>query len=324
MFNQKVNGYWSENPSYVNYSMGAPYVRAEQIHNCGTTIQKFKKNAKCSSLPLQSWCEPNAAVQSFAMRPIMNSKEYFENIKKYLANIVLADSAELKRKGLSKHKFFLFEDHGNEPASSLLQAVNSEVTNKLTFLMADSTDRIKMFSEYNPLSEGFVVTDIDILTYRCTSNTNHFFHKVMFSAVNTTRYNTVTFKASVYQDTTKMMSRWNKAISEVENSHDVTKNINVNSDVYIAQLDLLNNTSCVLGQESDCDFKGYNLGGSFSQLLNDNLLQNPKNVSWLNPESLSNNKYDKYGNYDTDGQIRIFDNGPRDIGKLIKDLNVNN
>ena len=106
MFNQKVNGYWSENSSYLNYSMGAPYVRAEQIHNCGTTIQKFKKNAKCSSLPLQSWCEPNAAVQSFAMRPIMNSKEYFENIKKYLANIVLADSAELKRKGLSKHKFF--------------------------------------------------------------------------------------------------------------------------------------------------------------------------------------------------------------------------
>ena len=84
MFNQKVNGYWSENPSYVNYSSGVPYVRAEQIHNCGTNLQKFKKNKNCGSLPLQSWCEPNAAVASFGMRPIVNSKEYFENLGVYL------------------------------------------------------------------------------------------------------------------------------------------------------------------------------------------------------------------------------------------------
>jgi hypothetical protein len=237
---------------------------------------------------------------------------------------MVEDHSALKSTTLPTESYELFESYGYEPDGSLLQAINLEVTSKINNLMAMSAEGISMFKNYNPICEGLVVTDININTYKSTTNKDHYYHSVVFSAVNTTRYNTVTFKASVYQDTTKMMSRWNKAISEVENSHDVTKNINVNSDIYIANLDLLNNTSCVLGQESDCDYKGYNLGGSFSQLLNDNLLQNPKYVTWLNPDSLSNNEYDKFGNYDTDGQIRIFDNGPRDIGKLIKDLSVNN
>ena len=84
MFNQKVNHNLSDNPSYLSSSLGAPYVRAVDIHNCGTTILKYNKQEKCGPLPLQTWCSKNVAVDSFAMRPIVNSKEYFENIKKYI------------------------------------------------------------------------------------------------------------------------------------------------------------------------------------------------------------------------------------------------
>ena len=56
MFNQKVNGYWSENPSYLNTSLGAPGIKAVDIHNCGTTINKYTKAEKCGALPLQTWC----------------------------------------------------------------------------------------------------------------------------------------------------------------------------------------------------------------------------------------------------------------------------
>lgn len=97
MFNQKVNGFTSENPDYLNYSLGAPAIRALDIHNCGTTINRYKKAEKCGSLPLQTWCSKNIAVESFAMRPIVNSKEYFENIKKYLASIIYTDSIPLKQ-----------------------------------------------------------------------------------------------------------------------------------------------------------------------------------------------------------------------------------
>ena len=78
MFNQKTNGFLSENADYLNYSYSSPAVSSLSIHNCGTTINKYTKANKCSSLPLQDWCSKNVAVESFAMRPIVNSKEYFE------------------------------------------------------------------------------------------------------------------------------------------------------------------------------------------------------------------------------------------------------
>ena len=84
MFNQKVNGYWSQNPDYLNYSLGAPGISPVDIHNCGTTIQKYMKSERCGSLPLQTWCSPNVAVESFGMRPIVNPKDYFQNIQKFL------------------------------------------------------------------------------------------------------------------------------------------------------------------------------------------------------------------------------------------------
>ena len=43
MFNQKVNHYLAENPDYVNSSLGAPYIRATDIHKCGTTILNIIK-----------------------------------------------------------------------------------------------------------------------------------------------------------------------------------------------------------------------------------------------------------------------------------------
>ena len=100
MFNQKVNGYLSQNPEYLNVSYSSPAITSLDIHNCGTTINKYKKVNNC--LPLQSWCSKNVAVESFAMRPIVNSNEYFESINKYLSSIIYTDSIELKKSGLTK------------------------------------------------------------------------------------------------------------------------------------------------------------------------------------------------------------------------------
>ena len=80
MFNQKVNHYVQDNPSYLNYSISTPLVNPQTIHECGTTINKYIKAAPCDSLPLQTWCSKNVAVESFAMRPIVNSNEYFNYI----------------------------------------------------------------------------------------------------------------------------------------------------------------------------------------------------------------------------------------------------
>ena len=324
MFNQKVNHFTENNPSYLNYSV-TPFTNSNvtqlDIHNCGTTINKYNKIEKCGSLPLQTWCSKNVAVQSFAMRPIVNSKEYFENIKKYLQDIILNDRPFIQESTMTTEKYDSINDYGFEPINSLLQALNLNVTTKINNVMAMSSDGISMFKNFNPICEGFVVTDITIDTYRSTSNKNHYYHSIVFSAVNTTRYNTVSFKAQMYQDASPMMPNWNKAIKDVENSLAVPKGLDdVNSKVYISNIDLLNNTSCVTGQEDDCEFKGHNLNGSFSQLLNDNMLQRPVDNQWLEPYSLGEYTYNKKGNYDSYGNVIITDSGPADFEKLVKDL----
>jgi hypothetical protein len=320
MFNQKVNGYLSENPSYVNYSYGSPAVSSLSIHNCGTTINKFTKANACASLPLQTWCSKNVAVESFAMRPIVNSKEYFESINKYLSSIIYTDSIELKQSGLSKENYYIYTDYGVEPESSFIQAIKLDVSDKLSYYMGASSDQVNIFKEYNPLCEGFVITDIDITTYKSQENPNHFFHRILFSAFNTTRYNTVSFKAEAYQDTTPMMNQWNSAINKIANSKDTPTNINDVSKVYVSLITLLNNTTCVTGQESDCEFKGYNLDSKFSQLLNENFLKPPKGIMWEQPDAIGLNTYNTDGNYDEDGHIRIVDFGPNNLDQLIKRL----
>ena len=255
------------------------------------------------------------------MRPIVNSTEYFENIKKYLSSIIYTDSIDLKNSNLTKERYSLFSDYGTEPNSSLLQTINLEVSDKLSYLMSASSDQIKIFSNFNPICEGFVIIDIDIVTYKSNQNSNHFFHRVLFSAYNTTRYNTVSFKAELYQDITPMAQNWNTSINQVENSQDVSK-YNYNSTVYVSLIDLTNNTMCVMGQESDCTFKGYNLNSSFSQLLNDNFLEDPSAVNWIQPNAITKDKYNIYGNYDQNGNISIVDYGPDNIDQIKFNLNL--
>jgi hypothetical protein len=323
MFNQKVNYFTQNNPSYLNYSISAPLVSSEAIHNCGTTINKYTAAEKCGSLPLQKWCSTNVAVESFGMRPIVNSKEYFNNINKYLGSLILEDYQALKDSKLSDEYYKLVDDYSQDPMNSFIQTINLEVTNKLNYIMANSADSIDMFKNYNPICEGFVVTDVDINTYQSVQNKNHFYHSVVFSAVNTTRYNTVTFKAQLYQDATPIINNWNRAINYVENSKDVPTGINdVNTIIYIYTLNLLNGNNCVLGEEEDCLFKGYNLSpeNSYPQLLNDNLLSKQMDNNWLQPNSLTNSTYSLNGNYDEYGRVIINDNGPDNIEKLVKDL----
>jgi hypothetical protein len=317
MFNQKVNGFTSENPDYLNYSLGAPAIRALDIHNCGTTINKYKKAENCGSLPLQTWCSKNIAVESFAMRPIVNGAEYFENIKKYLGSIIYTDSIPLKMSGLASERYTIMLDYGREPDSSFLQAINLEVTNYLMYLLGSSINKIDMFKNYNPICEGFIINDIDIQTFKSVNNSNHFFHKVVFAAVNTTRYNTVSFKAELYQDTTGIMPQWNNNINQVMNSQNVSSSTNGETLIYVSMINLLNDTTCVLGQENDCEFKGYNMSSSWSQLLNDNLLASPANINWLSPDSITENNYTSEGNYDAEGRIRIRDFGPDNIEEIL-------
>jgi hypothetical protein len=307
MFNQKVNHFTSQNPDYLNHSLGAPGIRALDIHNCGTTIQKYKK---VNNLPLQTWCSPETAVEAFGMRPIVNSKEYFENIRKYLGSIIYTDSILLKQSMMPLEQYYMVVDYGFEPQSSFLQAINLELTDKLMELMAEACNNIGIFKNLNPLKESLVVTDIDIITYKSSSNDNHYFQKCIFSAVNTTRYNTISFKAEAYQDTTPMMDEWNRGLGKVLNSQDISKQTNSNSVVYVSIMDLLNNTSCDL---PDCEFKGY----SSSEYQGYN-----NNINWLQPNTFTNNTYNSQGNYDTEGNIKIYDQGPSNINDIISKMNL--
>jgi len=325
MFNQKINHFTSQNPDYLNGSLGAPYVRAVDIHNCGTTVLKYHKAEKCGSLPLQTWCSPSVAVESFAMRPIVNSKEYFENIKKYLSSIVLDDASKLKESGMKSEKYNVINNFATEPSNSFIQAIELNVTNLLNYLMAASADKIDMFKNNNPLGEGLVLTDIDIQTYQSSSNKNHYLHNVMIGAVNTTRYNTISFTVQVYQDTTDMMRVWNNQIEKVMSSQDINLNAGKDafSDMYVGLFDLLNNTTCVLGQESDCEFNGHNLSplngkiGFDKNTINQNNYASVKDVSWLNYAGLGNTSYNKQGNYDENGNLKISDSGPANLDSLI-------
>jgi len=319
MFNQKVHGYTSQNPDYLNYSYSAPQVSARDIHNCGTTVQKYQLSGN-KSLPLQTWCSANIATESFAMRPIVNSKEYFESINKYLSSIIYTDSVQLKASGLANETYMIYDDYGYEPESSLFQALKSDVSDRLSYYMAMSTDQIAMFKDYNPICEGFVITDIEITSYRSQQNPNHYFHKILFSAFNTTRYNTISFKAEAYQDSSPMMQQWNQAVQSVMNSQNTPTDVNASSLVYISFITLLNNTTCVTGQESSCEYSGHNLHSKFSQLLNDNFLKPPTGLFWEQPDAITRNVYNQDGNYDTDGNIRIVDYGPNNLDNLIQAL----
>jgi hypothetical protein len=319
MFNQKTHGYISQNQDYLNYSYSAPQVSARDIHTCGTTIQKFKQTGN-KSLPLQTWCSANVATESFAMRPIVNSKEYFDTINKYLASIIYTDSVALKSSGLSSEYYMIYDDYGYEPESSFFQAIKMEVSDRLGYYMAMSSDQVAIFKDYNPICEGFVITDIEITSYRSQQNENHFFHKILFSAFNTTRYNTISFKAEAYQDTTPMRQEWDQAIQSIMNSKNTPTNIKSSSNVYISFITLLNNTTCVTGQESACGYSGHNLNSKFSQLLNDNFLKPPTGLMWQQPDAMTQNVYNQDGNYDTDGNIRIIDYGPNNLDNLIKKL----
>ena len=318
MFNQKINHYTSQNPEYLNYSLGAPYVKPIDIHNCGTNVLKYRKTAGCNSLPLQTWCSPNVAVESFAMRPIVNSKEYFENIKGYLSKIILNDATGLKESGMKTEKYVTMNNFASEPSNSFIQTLEVNVTNYLSYLMSASTDNIAMFNTYNPICEGLVINDIDIQTYQSTSNELHYLHSVILGVVNTTRYNTISIKAEVYQDSTPMMDSWNTQINKVINSKDVSLNPEGTSLMYVSMIDLLNNTSCVLGQESDCEFKGHSLTNlNSSNMINQNNYADIKDLSWLQYAGLGDTTYNQQGNYDEAGSLKIVDSGPENFDSLL-------
>ena len=303
MFNQKVNHFSSQNPDYLNHSLGAPFVKPVDIHNCGTTILKYTKDqsaSKKAGIPLQSWCSPHVAVESFAMRPIVNSKEYFDIIKEYLGKIVLTDAPSLKESGLKTDRYSIIGNYATEPSNSFIQAIETNVVNYLNYLMSASTDRISMFNTYNPITEGLVINDIDIQTYQSNSEPNHFLHKVILGVVNTTRYNTISMKAELYQNTSGMMNTWDTEINKVMNSQDVSLHPQGGkSEIYVSMFDFVNNTTCVLGQESECEFKGHNISNIngnnnyFSNTINQNNYAPSAELSWLSYNGLGNTNYNK-------------------------------
>jgi len=324
MFNQKIHHFTAENPDYLNYSLGAPNIRAEDIHNCGTTILKYNKAEKNGALPLQKWSSPHVAVESFAMRPIVNSTEYFQNIKKYLGEIIINDADGLNDSAMKNEQYTVINNFATEPSNSFIQALELNATDYLNHLMSASSDKIEMFNKYNPICEGLVINDIDIQTYRSKTNDLHFLHTAIIGAVNTTRYNTITFKAEIFQDATSMMNIWNSQINRVMNSQDVSLNPpTAQTNMYVSMIDLLNNTSCVLGQESDCEFKGQtisNLNGKpmFGNLINQSNYAPIKDLSWLNYDGLGDTTYNTQGNYDENGNIKIFDTGPSNFDNLLQ------
>ena len=160
MFNSKLHHFLADNEPYLNTSYSAPYANQVGIHDCTTSFQGYKNVNKAL---LQTWDDKNNAVERFAMRPIINPKEYFNNIKEYLSNLVISERESLLRTEMNKEQYTQFLDTGDEPLSSFINMLNLDVTEYLNLKMVNSGNEIQMFNSYNPLSEGFVITDIKII-----------------------------------------------------------------------------------------------------------------------------------------------------------------
>ena len=62
--------------------------------------------------------------------------------------------------------------------------------------------------------------------------------------------------------------------------------------------------------------------GAISIDINDNYLEDPTGISWIQPNAITKNNYTINGNYDNNGNISIVDYGPDNIDQLIKNLKV--
>jgi len=318
MFNQRLHHFISENADFINNSYNAPNVSPLTVHNCITPHVSYVTSNK-EGMPLQTWLDKNLAVEMFGMRPIVNTHDYFNSIKSYLSELVIKDREPLDNSGLMSEEYNLVMDTGDEPFTSFLSMVNMDLTNKLNVLMANSADNVDIFKNFNPICEGFVITDIKITNYMSDSNNNHLYNLIVFSAVNTTRYNTISFKAEIYQDVSNIIDSWNTVINEAMNSKDISiDTTHLTSDMYIYNLSLLNDIDCVLGVESDCEIKPYSILNNTD--LKEYMHPSASSLFQENSYGLSNTTYDNYGNYSTGGELKIVDNGPDNLNNLIKEL----
>jgi hypothetical protein len=212
------------------------------INNNKTILSSMK----ISKDNLQTWSSKDAAVYTFGMRPIISSREYYDNILRYLNDIVLKDSQNIIE--FQKNTYSPINNEGDEPTNSTLQILKIDILNKLNSIMANSTDEVSIFRDYNPLKEGFVITDIDIKSYKSINNNNYYYHTFIFGATNTTRYNTITFKGSVYQYVS------NLNILDINNKQQsiiYINNLEFNNDYY--------SESNIIAKETYSSLPGYSL-----------------------------------------------------------------
>lgn len=217
------------------------------INNNKTILSSMK----ISKDNLQTWSSKDAAVYTFGMRPNISAREYYDNISYYLNDILLKDSQDILP--FQKNTYSPINNEGDEPINSFLQILKIDVVNKLSNIMSNTSDEISMFKNYNPLKEGFVITDIDIYSYRSINNTNFYYHTFIFGATNTTRYNTITFKGSVYQDSS------NLDMNGMNGMKDNTKNKSI---IYINSLEFNNDyysESNIIPKETYSALPGYSL-----------------------------------------------------------------
>ena len=268
---------------------------SKNINNNRTVLDRLVNNNKDSSL--QTWASKDAAVYTFAMRPIINPIDYFKNIRAYLNEIVINDSFSIVP--FSQESFQLV-NADKEPMASFVHAIRLNVTDKINTVMANACGSVDMFNTYNPINESFVVTDIRLESYVSLNNNNHYYHIFTFAASNTTRYNTIQFKGSVYQDTSDIIESWDLLLSKVKNSIDTIYmgNLGKNTKVYFNSLDFANN---------------------YSEDNNINISNG--DISWNLLGSLENFTFNDKGLYEDKVSIRDTQ-GPGDIDSLIKDLSM--
>jgi hypothetical protein len=255
------------------------------------------------------------------MRPLVNTTDYFNNIKKYFKNLIIKELPTLQQSGLGTESYYPVIDH-LEPMNSFMQMIKLDATTFLQNVIGETCKDVPMFSEYNPINEGLVMTDITFTSYVSNVNDNHFFHMVYFSVFNTTRYNTMSIKSQIYQDISGIKQKWFKNIENIKNGEDLEDHSGY-SKVYLYNIDFVNTFTCMAGEGSDCEFKAYDIYNDSFPLMELNDMKNATNDNiWLQQDSLPNSKFNLSGNYTTDAQVNIQDNGPSNFDNLVKELSA--
>ena len=285
-------------------SWASPDVRNYTVHDCGTTVEKYK--IAPDSCDYQTWCDPAVERYSFAMQAITSPNKYYTIVQNHFRQIANEGKKSLKdRPNITDQNYIESNqiDDENINKANIIIYNQQEVLDHITSKFNNCCSDLKLFYKNNPINESFIITEPIFESFIGTKNNNILFHKVVVSAFNLGRYITNTFVIHAYQEK-------------------ISKSA---SNIYYVRFEFANNLNCSAFNKDNCLTPGYNVGINnepLDVLLNINNNPEPQGINWSRINSTTDSTYDTSGDFSFTGEVNIQDSGPPGLQNLIKEMKV--